>query len=580
MVLLPQVPARAFLHRGRSGTTAKFKSMPILPALRNCRFGVSMVCAWSVDRNLIVAAFVVSLLLAAPAGAARMEEYVDKSMAGNYYSHWDLNSFAPGSKESCRDACLNDPRCGAVAYVLPEFTKRSDGQAECWVIEGTYTAADLIYQPYTFYWLKVEEKGYLWVTSEPSGANLVVHGQSQGVTPKFVYDLSPGTYMVFISMDGYEDWQQNVVVQANRQTEVNAQLVASAPAFGWLEVTSVPSGATVFVDGDRLGHTTPAKIARPPGSCTVEVTKTGYQDYTGTWTVTAGQTTVAAVTLTATSTAGGPQGSSATTGTISVTSTPSGAQVYVDDVGKGTTPKTITGVAAGSHAVSVSLSGYEDYETMVNVVAGGTTNVNAVLKKGTTAAPGSIEVRSTPTGAAIKLDGSQKGVTPSKLTNVKAGVHELVLTLSGYPDYKQTVTVKSGETLSVTAQMGSSSPSSGQQSTGSGQQAAASGTGTLSVTTIPAGAQAYLDGNLIGNTPTSTSGVSAGTHTLRLSMSGYSDVAVPVTITAGQTTQYSTSMVAATPAPGGLGIPGFTAILGMIAVMAVIAGLGLHKRSG
>ena len=67
-------------------------------------------------------------------------------------------------------------------------------------------------------------------------------------------------------------------------------------------------------------------------------------------------------------------------------------------------------------------------------------------------------------------------------------------------------------------------------------------------------------------------------------MSGYSDVAVPVTITAGQTTQYSTSLVQATPAAGGgalsgLGVPGFSAVLGIFAVLTFLAGQGLFRHN-
>ncbi|NMG82589.1 MAG: PEGA domain-containing protein, partial [Methanosarcinales archaeon] len=44
-------------------------------------------------------------------------------------------------------------------------------------------------------------------------------------------------------------------------------------------------------------------------------------------------------------------------GRISVSSTPSGASIYLNDIYKGTTPKTLTGVPVGSHTIILEKSG-------------------------------------------------------------------------------------------------------------------------------------------------------------------------------------------------------------------------------
>jgi hypothetical protein len=70
-----------------------------------------------------------------------------------------------------------------------------------------------------------------------------------------------------------------------------------------------------------------------------------------------------------------------TTGSISVTSTPSGATIdlegYVGPYQQ--TPHTFTNVPAGTHTIKLTLTGYLDWSTNVQVTAGETTYVYATL---------------------------------------------------------------------------------------------------------------------------------------------------------------------------------------------------------
>jgi hypothetical protein len=69
------------------------------------------------------------------------------------------------------------------------------------------------------------------------------------------------------------------------------------------------------------------------------------------------------------------------------------------------------------------------------------------------------------------------------------------------------------------------------------------GTGTLSVTTNPAGAQVFIDDVLRGASPATVPNLPAGSHTLRLEKEGYRNMTVPVDITDGKTTGYTTALV-------------------------------------
>jgi hypothetical protein len=61
-----------------------------------------------------------------------------------------------------------------------------------------------------------------------------------------------------------------------------------------------------------------------------------------------------------------------TTGSVNIYSSPLGASILIDGAYSGTTPKTLTGVAAGNHILRLELSGYYNYEGSIYVVAGQT----------------------------------------------------------------------------------------------------------------------------------------------------------------------------------------------------------------
>jgi hypothetical protein len=83
-----------------------------------------------------------------------------------------------------------------------------------------------------------------------------------------------------------------------------------------------------------------------------------------------------------------PRASPATTtplGNISVNSIPSGVHVSIDSVYVGDTPSTFSDITPGQHTVLCELTGFLPYTKTVNVTAGKTETVNAVLSYGSPA---------------------------------------------------------------------------------------------------------------------------------------------------------------------------------------------------
>ena len=80
--------------------------------------------------------------------------------------------------------------------------------------------------------------------------------------------------------------------------------------------------------------------------------------------------------------------------------------------------------------------------------------------------------------------------------------------------------------------------------------APASGYGSLSITTTPAGALVYVDGAMMGVTPTTIPMLSEGPHSITLVMDGYQDLKTTITINAGTTSEYITGLSKTTKTPG------------------------------
>jgi len=141
------------------------------------------------------------------------------------------------------------------------------------------------------------------------------------------------------------------------------------------------------MDGVVQGQTLPSGVYTiqnvPAGDHIIALQLPGYQEFTTTVNVRASTTShVTASLQSAPATTPVPEG-----GGISVSSVPSGGNVFVDNVYRGVTPVTLSGIPAGTHTIRVQLQGYRDYSMEVQVIGGTTTPVTASLEMVATPVP-------------------------------------------------------------------------------------------------------------------------------------------------------------------------------------------------
>jgi hypothetical protein len=187
-----------------------------------------------------------------------------------------------------------------------------------------------------------------------------------------------------------------------------------------------------------------------------------------------------------------------------------------------------------------------------------------------TPSSGKISFTSIPSGADIYLDNAYKGLTPLTIDGVPNGRHVVVLRLDRYEDAARNLLI-AGNSMTVNIALNPLGTSTTVPPTITGTVQPAGEYGSLSVTTSPAGARVYVDGEMKGVTPATIPGLSAGKHTVLLSVPGYIDLNTTIVVSAGKTAEYSTSLV--TPAK----TPGFGVTLALLSICTLLLAVKIRK---
>lgn len=219
--------------------------------------------------------------------------------------------------------------------------------------------------------------------------------------------------------------------------------VGTLAGMGSLNIDSIPDGAAISLDGERLTYKY-CKSGLPPvcfqmltftpyvtnietGTHSITISKPGYKDYTGSvkicpQKVSYVKKTLAIIPTTAMTT---PTTAPATTVTTTITTT--------------TTTDSATTVSAAATTAAAGTSAVTAAETPAPTTAS-TETAAAITATGT----GSLSVITTPSGAAVYIDGVQRGVSPATIPGLEAGNHMILLKLAGYQDLSAPVSITAG----------------------------------------------------------------------------------------------------------------------------------------
>ena len=381
----------------------------------------------------------------------------------------------------------------------------------------------------------IPRTGTLTVTSTPSGADIYVDNTWIGKTPLTSYEVDTGVryekqVTVGLVLSGYKNHVAQLTLRGGQHTPMDVHLEKFIPRTGTLTVTSIPSGASVYIDGDLIGQTPLRDYEIDTGSqrekqIKVRLELSGYKNRVAQLTLRGGQHTPLDVRL---------EKSIPRTGTLAATSTPSGASVYVDGDLIGQTPLQDYEIDTGSQRekqveVRLELSGYKSHVAKLTLRGGQQTPLDVRLEQ-LIPRTGTLTVTSTPSGASVYIDGDLIGQTPLHDYEIDTGSQrekqvEIRLELSGYKNRVAQLTLRGGQHTPLDVRLEQFIPQ----------------TGTLTVTSTPNGADIYVNNVWIGNTPLTNYEVDTGAQhekqvTVGLVLSGYKNHVSLLTLKGGQHT--------------------------------------------
>ena len=123
-------------------------------------------------------------------------------------------------------------------------------------------------------------KGTLTISVTPEDALIEVAGQEE-ITSAGTFELSPGSYAVRASKEGYETKIKTAIVSEKKDTGISFTLAEITPpkpvtTKATILITSEPALADVYIDGEYAFTRTPYTVLLAAGSYFVRVQKDGY----------------------------------------------------------------------------------------------------------------------------------------------------------------------------------------------------------------------------------------------------------------------------------------------------------------
>lgn len=259
-------------------------------------------------------------------------------------------------------------------------------------------------------------------------------------------------------------------------------------AIGQLSLATSPSEADIWIDDHQKGISPLIVSDLPEGAHTVKAVKKGFQPWLGEVLIQPSQVFELQIDL------------KPLLGAISIDSKPVGASVFIEGIQVGITPVTLKKTISGKQSIEIQKKGYEKWQSIVDILPDTDNDLTATLIP----LPGKLSITSIPAKADVYISGERIGKTPLKLYEVKEENVLVEIQMPCYDSIKKEVSVLPGmeeETKFVLK------PSCGD----------------IVIKSQPAGADWFLNGELMGKTPGKTKALEKGTYSIKIKKEKYAD---------------------------------------------------------
>lgn len=249
-------------------------------------------------------------------------------------------------------------------------------------------------------------------------------GKSLGASPG-PFELAAGKHRLELVSERYLPAAVEIdVAGEGREQVVKPQLV---PNWAEVSIASEPAGASVRI-GDQERGKTPLKLQLPAGHHKLELQLAGFTPWTSDVQVRANEP----LSL-------GPIRLGLPDGRLEVRSNPAGASVSVAGVYRGKTPLQIALRPEMTHAITLSLAGYQPATQNIALQPGEQRMLSLPLQ----GVYGEVTVRAQPADAELFVDGQSRGAANQKLQLVTAA-HTIEVRKAGFAPFKATITPREG----------------------------------------------------------------------------------------------------------------------------------------
>lgn len=268
--------------------------------------------------------------------------------------------------------------------------------------------------------------GIVAINSEPEGALVIFQDTELGTTPLRDVHLPAGGVELSFSTPRYQPLSTIVDIAGMHQPQsIDVTLL---PDWADVSVTSIPSGAEIYIDDEVTGVTTPGTVELMTGEHEIRVSMAGHRSHRQRILVAAQETlTLEPITL------------QQADGLLQVTTVPPGAGITLNGNFEGVSPIEIAVRSNARYRVAVFKAGYAGIERSVQVASNEQKQLSLALRRLT----GDVVVIAEPADAQLYIDGRSVG-TANQTVSLTTEAHKLEIRRDGYAGYSTEIVPRDG----------------------------------------------------------------------------------------------------------------------------------------
>jgi formylglycine-generating enzyme required for sulfatase activity len=268
--------------------------------------------------------------------------------------------------------------------------------------------------------------GIVGIDTDPPGASVNLLDQELGVTPLRDVELPAGGVELFFSKDRYQSQTSIVdIVGMHQPQSISVQLL---PDWADVSVTSIPSGAEIFIDDEPTGVTTPGTIEVLTGEHEIRIALPGHRSHRQRILVAAQeQIALEPVTL------------QQADGLLRITTIPAGAGVTLNGKFEGESPLELAVRSKDRYRLQVFKAGYARVDRSIEVASNEELDISLALQRLT----GEVVVIAEPADAQLYVDGQLRG-SANQTIRLPTAAHKLEIRRTGYAGYTTEIVPRNG----------------------------------------------------------------------------------------------------------------------------------------